>query len=653
MSNSIRVLVLEDNPIDAELAIAQLTSEGYACKWDHVETRNNFLAHIENNSYDLILADFQLPSFDGLTALKLLRDRDDDLPFILISGRMGEETVIKCLKSGATDYVLKDHITRLGPVVKRALKEAQEKRMLTSAQIARAESERRYRILFEKANDAIFIIASEGAESGCIIDVNLAAAAMHGNTRSELLQMNIRELNASSDAAQFSDQLDRMVAGEWIIEETEHRKKDGTVFPVEISAGIIEIQDKRVILSLYRDISQRRREEAELREYEKYFAQVQKMEALGTLAGGIAHDFNNILSPLIGYTELCMMDLPAESGVKKNMEKVLQAAERARELVEQILVISRQREPKKQPVRIYLIIKEVIKFLSSSLPSTISIKKHLKDKDCIVIADPVQIHQMVMNLCVNSFQAMQDLGGVLTIELDSVEVSSKTVHLIKKNMAAAKYVQLNISDCGPGISQMNIDKIFDPYFSTKKEGTGLGLATVHSIVKKLGGEIIVDSMLGKGAKFSVYLPTEDVPKEPNITKYKQDVVGGDEHILVVDDVAPIVALYKEMLMKMGYRVSGFTSSRSACESFMKNPNEFNLILTDLTMPEMTGLELARTIQDSHPDIPIILSTGFSEKIPRDRAKEFGFHDVIMKPVVYKDLATCVRKALDSHQSKKQ
>lgn len=647
---SIRILLLEDNPHDAELAIAQLISEGFRCDWDCVDTRDSFLARLAQRSYDIILADYQLPAFDGLTALKLLRRKDRDLPFILTSGRMGEEAAIECLKAGATDYVLKDHINRLGPVVQRALNEAEEKRKLARAQAALGESERRYRLLFEKANDAIFIIDATEPNAGRIIQANQAAAAMHGYTLDELLALNIRDLDAPNTAVLFKERVAKMLVGAWLVEEIEHRKKDGTIFPVEMSAGVIDVQDKRFILAFDRDISERRRQEAEAREFEKHYAQIQKMEALGTLAGGIAHDFNNILSPLIGYTELCMLDLPADSPLRQNMAKVLNAAERARELVQQILIFSRQGESRQQPVRISLIIKEVLKFLKSGLPSTIRIKPNLAAAESLVLADPVHIHQVVMNLCVNAFQAMQEKGGTLSIVLTEVDIAAQEPE-VKDRLIPGAYVKMEVCDTGVGISRMEVDKIFDPYFTTKKEGTGLGLATVHSIINTLGGRITVQSTPGEGTTFTVYLPRERTGQDTRSVDPLPDVPTGKERILVVDDESTIVTLLQQMLTKLGYQATGYTSSRQAYEAFIQDPRAYDLILTDLTMPEMTGLDLARRILAAHPEVPIVLSTGFGDNISRERIREFGLRDLIMKPVIYKELGLSVRQALDWGRTK--
>ena len=375
--------------------------------------------------------------------------------------------------------------------------------------------------------------------------------------------------------------------------------------------------------------------------------QAQKMEAIGTLAGGIAHDFNNILAPIIGYSEISLSTVPEDSRLHQNIEQILLSGIRARELVKQILTFSRKTEQERKPVQVSLLVKETLKLLRSSLPSTIEIRRDLEEDamDSTVMADPIQIHQVLMNLCTNAAHAMSERGGVLSVALKNEEISSGARDKIV-DLAPGAYLRLSVADTGHGFDEATKQRIFDPYFTTKgpSEGTGLGLAVVYGIVENLTGAITVFSKPGEGTTFDVYLPRTERIQTP-MFEASAPLATGKGLVLVVDDERSIVDMLKEMFQALGYDVVERYSSPDALQAFRARPDKFDLVFTDLTMPHMTGLDLAKEILAIRADTPIILCTGFSESVNEERIKRLGIRDFLMKPVAMRDLAAVVNKIL--------
>ena len=393
-------------------------------------------------------------------------------------------------------------------------------------------------------------------------------------------------------------------------------------------------------LEIFRDITEHKKLETQLQ-------QAQKMEAIGALAGGIAHDFNNALYSIIGYTDLTMNDVPEGSLAQSNLKEVLIAANRAKDMVKQILTFSRQTETEKKPVKVQSVVKEAIELLKTSIPTTIDIRQNI-DEDCKpVMADPTQIHQVVMNLATNAYHAMREKGGVLAIDVAEEEISMDD-SASYTDFHSGTYIKLTVSDTGHGMDKAVMEKIFDPYFTTKPvgQGTGMGLSTIHGIVKSHGGNIKVYSEPGKRTVFCVYFPLiETKPVEPAIV-YTGPVQKGSERILFVDDEEQIVSMVKQTLERLGYQVAARTSSPDALEAFRAGSDKFDLVITDMTMPNMTGVELAPKLLEIRPDIPIILCTGFSELTDANKAKASGIREFVMKPVVKDQIARIIRKVLD-------
>ena len=521
----------------------------------------------------------------------------------------------------------------------------EERAQHSLAQIALAESEMRYRMLFEKAGDAILVLKIEPPEAGRIADANHAAAKMHGYSVEEMIGLHITDLDAPEDAKESGANFERIVKGEWLHDEIAHLRKDGTIFPTEISAGLVQIGEHRFILAFIRDITSRKKMEADKKALEDQIRQANKMEAIGTLASGIAHDFNNILFAISGFTELSIQYTPDESILRQNLLKIQRANQRAAELVSQILTLSRKKDHSVQAMQPKLVIKEALKLLRATLPSTIDFQMDIRS-DAYVDADATQIHQVIMNLCVNANHAMEGTGGVLTIRLVDRTLAAPDVEK-SLDLKPGPYIELTVADTGKGIPENIKDRVFDPYFTTKPQerGTGLGLAVVHSIVKSYLGDIRIASEEGKGCTVTVLLPCvsgnqkEEAKEETSLPK-------GDESVLFVDDEDILIDIGRQMLEMLGYRVTTRSNGPDALALYREDPAAFDLVITDYTMPKMTGPQLAAEIHEITPTQPIILVSGMETPLSELQARQLGIKSFIRKPVVLKEIATAVRTALD-------
>jgi nitrogen-specific signal transduction histidine kinase/CheY-like chemotaxis protein len=385
----------------------------------------------------------------------------------------------------------------------------------------------------------------------------------------------------------------------------------------------------------------------EFKQLEVQVRQSQKMEAIGTLAGGIAHDFNNILMGVVGYTELARQKAGDNEAVKRNLDEVLVAGQRAKELVQQILAFSRQADQERQPIELQLVVKEVGKLLRASLPATIQIRQQFTDAHTIILGDPIQMHQVVMNLCANAEYAMRENGGLLELKVEHVtgEISGRGR---PPDLKGGPYVCLTVRDTGVGMTPEVVQRIFDPFFTTKKvgEGTGMGLAVVHGIVISHGGCIQVESEPGQGTTCRVYFPeleARSIGGENHTLQH--EYVMGRGNILFVEDEKPLARLGEEAMRGLGYDVMVCTSSVEALEVFRKAPFRFDAVVTDQTMPNMTGEALARELLQLRPDVPIILCTGFSHAVTAEQAKAIGIRAYLMKPLLIKDLGKALREVL--------
>ena len=517
------------------------------------------------------------------------------------------------------------------------------------------EREEKYRLLTENMKDVVW---SLDTETLFFTYVSPSVFRLRGYTAEEILSMPV-DATRTPKAGETLKNLIRRRTAEFLsgrsapetfyIDEEEILCKDGSTVWAEIVTGY-SINDKTghvEVRGVTRDISERKQMERERVKLQAQLHQAQRMESLGVLAGGIAHDFNNILASIIGYTEIAA-DEPDEAVRRGCLEQVLGASDRARNLVRQILAFSRRTEGEKTLADMRLIVKESLKLMLSTVPATTQIRQKITARPCMIDSDPTQIHQILMNLCTNAVHAMGEKGGVLSIDLDREEISS----LRRTDMEPGVYVRLTVSDTGCGIDAATMDRIFEPFFTTKKvgEGTGLGLSVVYGIVRNHGGTIDVSSRPGEGATFTVYIPCA-VAEGPVQTVGKPAPIEkspGTERILFVDDEKALANLGEKMLQSLGYRVTAFTDSQEALRTFRTDPNGFDLVISDMTMPHMTGKELAGEILASKPAMPIIICTGHSEFLNEETAAQLGIRALVMKPFSKGDLARIVRETLDNN-----
>ena len=624
---------------------------------------------------DAVLVDLRMPEMDGLEVLATVRVESPNTPVIVVSGTGVIADVIEALRNGAWNYLTKpvedmaviehaleqsleksrllrenaEHKKNLEEKVRQRtgdLENANEQLQITledlESEIAerkkKEEALRKYERIISTTNDLMALI-DEGYTYQA---VNSAYLEAHNARPGEIIGKTVAEIYGQNlFASTLKPFMARCLAGEkvdtyaWI-----NLPRSGRRF-LHISYSPYLDEDNNVsgIVENTRDSTSRKKLEEQLQ-------QAQKMEAIGTLAGGIAHDFNNILGAIMGYTEMLAWDIPDSDDLQRKIRQILKASDRAKELVRQILSFSRQHDQERKPVQIHLIIKEALKLLKASLPSTIKIRQQITAKESTVLANPTQIHQVLMNLCTNAHHAMRETGGVLTVKLFTEDIGEQKA--AQYDLARGRYLVLVVEDTGHGMSMTTRERIFDPYFTTKKkgEGTGLGLSVIHGIVKEHAGAIMVESEVGKGTVFSTFFPMigDTVDKK---AKPADVLLTGHERILFVDDEPVLVEISGQMLQHLGYEVECVVDSNEALKIFRESPGEFDLVITDMTMPNMTGDVLAREVLKIKPDIPIIMATGFSELMTAEKARRAGINDFLMKPLVIRDLAKTIRKVLDN------
>jgi PAS domain S-box-containing protein len=503
------------------------------------------------------------------------------------------------------------------------------------AEEALRRSEEKYRDLVENINEVIYSLD----EKGIATYASPMITTMLGYQPSEVIGQPFAKFVFEEDLAEVKEQFNRIYADKWEPQEYRVRAKSGEPRWIRASSRPIYEEGRVVgIQGMVTDITAMKHLEAQLR-------QAQKMEAIGTLAGGIAHDFNNILGIIVGNTELALLDIPEASPAYHNLEEIRKACLRARDVVLQILSFSRQTEAERRPLKLGFLLRESLKLLRSSIPSSINIQQNILSRNDIVMADATQISQVLLNLCTNAVHAMRETGGILEISLRDLHIDAESRKLYP-DLRPGNYIQLSVSDSGHGIDPTIISRIFDPYFTTKKvgEGTGLGLAVVHGIVKNHGGIIWVESQPGQGTTFHVLLPsilTEPDSGAPVMTELPK----GNERILFVEDERAVAEAFKLLLEKLGYIVTLKTSSLEALELFRNQAGEFDLVITDQTMPVMTGLSLAKEMLKIRPELPIILCTGYSEQVNEENAKALGIKAFLMKPIMMQEMAKVLRKVL--------
>ena len=638
MSDNIRILYIDDYDLDRELVKDALEKEHGGFEVTEASSKQEFEALIKNHTFDVVLSDFNIAGFEGLQVLDMLRAHDPRIPVVIVTGTGSEEIAVMALKQGASDYVIKrpNHIRRLPQTIlaameKKALRDKREK-----AEADLKESEERYRKILKNALMGVYQVTLDGK----FIFANQKLTEILGYASYEELEAinHIAELYARPE--ERDKVVDEVIRKGFLIGEFEFRQKGGQSIWVKLHIRKSKNKEGVIILEgLMEDVTGMKKMEAQLQ-------QAQKLQAIGTLAGGISHDFNNILSSVIGFTELSLDDVTPGTPLHDNLTEVLTAGHRAKDLIKQIMTFSRKDAQEKKPMSLNPLVMEAIRMLRSTIPTNIEIKERISEAMLIINANPSQMNQVLLNLVTNASHAVHE-NGIIEIGLEAVNFDENMANQYP-DLLPGKYAEILVSDNGCGISKENLNLIFDRYFTTKDpdKGTGLGLSVVHGIVKIHGGHITVYSEPDKGTTFHVYLPLAGQPSGAERVQKSEPLPLGVERILVVDDEPTIVKMQKQSLERLGYTVIIRTGSREALETFWAAPNSFDLMITDMTMPTMNGDKLALAVKGIRPDIPVILCTGFSERVNAKTATDLPIDAFLMKPVEQEKMAHTVRKILD-------
>ncbi len=497
----------------------------------------------------------------------------------------------------------------------------------------RQERESLIRELIERTPDAFFVHDLEGR----FVFMNQASCELLGYSKEEMLSMSAQDVETGISPEQMQAHWDAVGTGETVHTEGLLRRKDGSSVPVDIRIGLFDASENKVVYGIARDISERKKLEDRLR-------QSHKMEAVGTLAGGIAHDFNNILGIVLGCAELAGDPLTDGHPTHEYLTEIKRGVARAKEVVQQLLSFSQNSDESRDPLRVEPLVKASIKLLRSTIPANIEIETAI-DNDCyMVLANPTQIHQVMINMCTNAAHATRRGGSI------HIQLKNRLLMPSDTDLDQGEYLQLTIRDTGCGIHPELTERIFDPYFTTKDvgKGSGMGLAVVHGIIQSLGGVIQVASEIGVGTTFDIFLPAIAARRQQFLGDAKDSgfLPVGTEHILVVDDESAIVEGLKERLEGLGYTVEGHTSPEAALAATKQQSDRFDLLITDMAMPKMTGVTLIRYIQQLRPDLPVILCTGFSEWVDESAPEKVGAVKVLLKPITREELACAVREVID-------
>ncbi len=633
----VRVLMLEDEPDDVDLSLRALVQGGFCVESDVARTLEEFEQRVRGNSYDVILADYQLAGWTGIDALLMIETLGLDLPLILVTGTLGEEKAVECIKLGVSDYVLKHQLSRLPMAVRHALQQEE----------MRKERARNVKVLEESAASFHFLFAKNpipmmvcDRETLRYLEVNDACIEQYGYSREEFLRMSATDIRTPEEATRLSQFLKQDMAqlthaGLW-----QHRTKGGKTIDAEVMLHGMEFAAREAWLIAAVSVTEKRALEAQL-------WQSQKFEAIGQLAGGIAHDFNNMLGAILGWVELGIDESAQSAPLQGYFRKVQQQVERATALTRQLLAFARRQILEPRNIDLNRTVQDVTGLLGKVIGGNIELKLTLAGNLPAVKADPAQTEQVIMNLCLNARDAMPH-GGRLEVQTVRVEIDEATCHC-HKEAKLGLYVRLSVCDTGMGMDAATILRIFEPFFTTKDvgKGTGLGLAMVYGIVKQHGGFIQVESELGHGSQFHVFLP---VAEHEEVTKPETapcaSVRGGKETVLIVEDHEGLREIATTTLETLGYRVRVARDGEEAVREFQARRNEIALVLLDVVLPKLSGLEVYDYINGERPDIPVLFVTGYSANAEMLRSIQRRNLPLLQKPYGPRDLARRVREALD-------
>ncbi len=644
-SRPVRILHLEDNENDREFVRHALTGEGIVAEIDYATSDAEFTAALGTGKHDLILSDFTLPGYNGEAALALARETRPDIPFLFVSGTIGEERAVNCLKLGAADYVLKDRLARLLPAVRRALSEAEERTMHRAANEALRRSEARFRAMAASVDHVFWIAAANGLE---LLYVSPAYEQIWGHSLADLRAQPTAWLAAivPEDRPAVREAREQLRAGKEYHLEYRVRRPDGTVrwiedhgYPLRESAD-----DAEQLVGVATDITRRKQLESQLQ-------QAQKMEAVGQLAGGLAHDFNNVLTVITGYAQLLLDSGSMTPDTAHSITQIYNAGMRASSLTRQLLVFSRKHAVDRRVVDLNGVVDEIATMLRRLIGEHVSLKLKLAPAPATAEADPGMIEQVVMNLAVNARDAMPG-GGELTIGTESLTIDDATARH-HAHARSGEFICLSVRDTGSGIAPENLPRIFEPFFTTKDvgRGTGLGLAMVFGVVQQHKGWIEVESTVGAGTCFRVLLPA--VHATPTVASRNPfntaSARGGSETMLLVEDDATVREFAVAVLRARGYRVLQAASGVDALEVWKWHQSRITLLFSDLVMPDgLGGIELAARLRKDKPTLKVVLTSGYADTTVGEEFRPPPGTHFIHKPYKPQILAETVRDALDDN-----
>jgi hypothetical protein len=645
VARRLSLLIVEDSETDTELVVLELRRYGFDIAFERVDTSAALSAALESRLWDLVLCDHGVPSFESREALAIVRASGADLPFVILSGTIGEEAAVEALKGGARDVVLKTNLPRLGPVVDRELQEAENRRRHRQAEQALRDSEARKSAILESALDCVITIDHEGR----IIDFNPAAESTFGYERGAVAGKPMAELIIPpSLRARHREAFARYLAtGESAIIggriELTGMRAGGGEFPVELSITRSDLSGRPFFTAYLRDITERKRAEEERARLAQGLVQSQKMEAVGHLAGGVAHDFNNLLTVIVGFAAILARQALPAGEVSSYAEQIRTAGHHGAALVKRMLAFSRQQEFEPRAIDLNELVRVTEPMLRSLIGEAVELAIDIPSRLGFVIADPVQLEQVLLNLATNARDAMPS-GGRLAIRAARASLPPAA------QLPPGSYLRLTVADTGLGMDKATLQRIFEPFFTTKPRGvgTGLGLSSVYRIVEQCGGTIEVESARDAGTSVHIYLP-EAVGAKPEggraETSRAPEPAPGPATILVVDDDDGLRALASLVVAEAGYQVLAAGSAAEALELASQERGPIELLVTDVVMPGMSGPELARRLASDRPGLHVLYMTGYEDKPAVAGAHTRREDDLLTKPFTPDDLLARVEAAI--------
>ena len=639
---ALRVLLVEDQESDAELLLRELRRMGRPVHHERVQTGAAMRAALERGGWDAILCDWSLPGFDVGAALQLVKEMGLDLPFIIASGSISDESAIEALRAGAHDFVIKDNLARLVPALEREMRECAVRIARRRAEDELRQSALRYRALFDASPLPTWVY---DVETLSFLAVNQAAVQHYGYARDEFLRMTLDRILASTDVAALRDEVVQL-RGASFDTVRQHVTRDGREIHVETKSHEIDFDGRKARLVLANDVSERMRAEQSLRATAEQLRQAQKLEAIGSMAGGIAHDFNNMLSVVLSYANLALQGLAEGDPLRADLQEIYRAGQRAAEMTRQLLAFSRKQMLEPRVIDPNQLLAEMEKMLGRLVGEDIKLSLHTPRAVGKVLADPSQLEQVIMNLVVNARDAMPN-GGTISIETADVDLDEHyaATHV---GVTPGPHVMLVVSDTGTGMDRATQARIFEPFFTTKEpgKGTGLGLSTVFGIVKQSGGHIWVYSEVDQGTTFKIYFPKTEAAEPRHSEAPAARELRGTETILLVEDDDQVRALMRTVLKRNGYQVLEAQNGGEALLIAEDFAGPIHLLVTDVIMPRMSGRRVAERVSKLRPDTPVLYVSGYTENMVVQHGVVEAGVTLLQKPITPEGFLRKVRQMLD-------